>query len=118
MWQLITIAETIRFDIFMAGDIAQAKQVCREYCFAVGLCVTVEPVDFIYTGGEESGFRVGLINYPRFPSDETTLRAKAAALADQLMNRLYQHSYSIIGPRETEWFSRRPEVPFTSGMGT
>ena len=47
---------TIRFDIYMAGDLAQAKQVCREYCFEVGMCVHVEPVDFIYTGGEETGF--------------------------------------------------------------
>lgn len=101
-------SETIRFDIFMAGDIAQAKQVCREYCFDVGLCVTVEPVSFIYTGGEESGFRIGLINYPRFPNTEESLHQRACALADMLMKRLCQHSYSIAGPRETEWFSRRP----------
>jgi len=41
---------TIRFDIFIAGDLATAKQVCRSYC-AAGLCVTIEPVDFVYTGG-------------------------------------------------------------------
>ena len=45
-------APTIRFDIFMAGDINIAKQVCREYCFQVGFCITIEPVDYIYTGGE------------------------------------------------------------------
>jgi hypothetical protein len=98
---------TIRFDIFMAGDIAQAKQVCREYCLAIGLCVTIEPVDYIYTGGEEAGFRIGLINYPRFPTDETALHQRATELADLLTKRLCQHSYSIVGPRETEWFSRR-----------
>lgn len=99
---------TIRFDIFLAGDFGQAKQVCREYCFEVGLCVTVEPADFIYTGGEESGVRVGLINYPRFPTTEEALREHASELATFLMRRLCQHSYSIVGPRETEWFSRRP----------
>lgn len=104
----MTTSETIRFDIFMAGDRAQAKQVCREYCFSVGLCVTVEPVSFIYTGGEEAGFRVGLINYPRFPTTEEALHQRASELADCLMQRLCQHSYSIVGPRETEWFSRRP----------
>jgi hypothetical protein len=106
----VTIVPSIRFDIFMAGDIAQAKQVCREYCFEVGLCVTIEPVDYIYTGGEETGFRVGLINYPRFPSDEEALSANASGLAQRLMQKLCQHSYSIVGPRETEWFSRRPSV--------
>jgi hypothetical protein len=106
---MITSAPTIRFDVFMAGDLAQAKQVCREFCFAVGLCVTVEPLAFIYTGGEESGFRIGLINYPRFPTSEDALRQRAVELADRLMKQLCQHSYSIVGPRETEWFSRRPE---------
>lgn len=98
---------TIRFDIFMAGDLAQAKQVCREYCFTAGLCVHLEAVDFIYTGGEESGFKVGLINYPRFPTEESALRVTALALADSLMNRLCQQSYCLVGPTNTEWFSRR-----------
>lgn len=100
-------ADTIRFDIFIAGDFDQAKQACREHCMAVGLCVTVEPISYIYTGGEESGVRVGLINYPRFPTDHDTLRDRARALGDALMMRLCQHSYSIVGPRETEWYSRR-----------
>lgn len=104
----MTTVQTIRFDIFVAGDLAQAKQVCGEYCYEVGLCVTVEPVEFIYTGGKESGVRVGLINYPRFPTTEEALREKASVLASFLMRRLSQHSYSIVGPRETEWFSRRP----------
>lgn len=103
----MTTAPTIRFDIFIAGDVDQAKQVCREHCFDVGLCVTVEPVTYIYTGGEEAGVRVGLINYPRFPTDTATLHDKARGLADMLMHRLCQNSYSIIGPDETEWFSRR-----------
>lgn len=102
-------AETIRFDIFLAGDIAHAKRVCREYCFEVGLCVTVEPVDYIYTGGEETGVRVGLINYPRFPATEAELFEKAKKLAGRLLGHLCQHSYSIVGPRETVWFTRREE---------
>lgn len=103
-------ASTLRFDIFIAGDLEQAKQACREYCFDVGLCVTVEPVSYIYTGGEEAGVRVGLINYPRFPAFHDEIREKARGLADMLMRRLCQHSYSIVGPNETEWYSRRPEA--------
>jgi hypothetical protein len=106
----IETANSMRFDIFIAGDLDQAKQVCREHCFSVGLCVTVEPVAYIYTGGEESGVRVGLINYPRFPSTHDELLAKAQALAAALMERLCQHSYSIVGPHLTEWHSRRPQV--------
>jgi hypothetical protein len=106
----MTKVPTVRFDIFVAGDLEVAKQVCREYCFAVGLCVTVEPVAYIYTGGEEVGVRVGLINYPRFPSEPDAIRTKAKELAGKLMERLCQHSYTIAGPDETEWFSRRPEA--------
>lgn len=100
-------ATTIRVDIFIAGDLAQAKQICRQFCFDVGLCVTVEPVAYIYTGGEEAGVRVGLINYPRFPAPAEEILAKAQTLADALMVGLCQHSYSIVGPDQTEWFSRR-----------
>lgn len=102
-----TTSPTIRFDIFIAGDLEQAKQVCREYCFEVGLCVTVEPVSYIYTGGEEAGVRVGLINYSRFPATEAEIGVKASALADLLMARMCQHSYSIVGPETTLWKSRR-----------
>lgn len=101
-------ADTIRFDIFIAGDLEQAKQVCREYCFDAGLCVTVEPVAYIYTGGEEAGVRIGLINYPRFPATKDELRVKAQGLAETLMRRLCQHSFSIAGPDRTDWYSRRP----------
>lgn len=103
-------APTIRFDIFIAGDIEQAKQACREYCFDVGLCVTVEPISYIYTGGEEAGVRVGLINYPRFPADDASIHKKAAALGHLLMERLCQHSFSVVGPEQTEWYSRRPSA--------
>lgn len=104
----MTTVPTIRFDIFIAGDLAQAKHICRAYCFEIGLCVTVEPVSYVYTGGEEDGVRIGLINYPRFPTDEPSLRARANELAARLMEGLHQHSYTVAGANETEWFSRRP----------
>lgn len=100
---------THRFDIYIAGDIEQARQVCRQYCFEIGLCVTVEPVSYIYTGGEEAGVRVGLINYPRFPTNLDALREQSVSLGMELMHKLCQHSFSIVGPDETSWFSRRPE---------
>lgn len=103
-----TVAPTIRYDIFIAGDINNAKQVCREHCLDVGLCVTVEPVTYVYTGGQEEGVRVGLINYPRFPTDVQLLADRSRALASKLMFALCQQSYSIVGPEATEWYSRRP----------
>lgn len=107
---MIKAAPTIRFDIFIGGDVANAKQVCRKFCFDLGFCVTVEPVDFIYTGGEESGVRVGIINYPRFPSDGAKLANIALDLAYLLRTALCQHSFSIVGPDETIWFSAREQM--------
>lgn len=109
MMPLNKSSSTVEVKIYIAGDIAIAKQVCREWCMEVGACVTVELVDFIYTGGEEAGVRVGFINYPRFPADEAYIVERATGLAFLLMDRLCQQSFSIVGPTETIWHSRRPE---------
>ncbi len=106
----IVKSQTISVSIFIGGDLAQAKQVCREWCMSVGACVTVEPVDFIYTGGEEAGVRVGFINYPRFQADEACIVERATALALLLVDRLCQQSFSIVAPTETVWHSRREET--------
>lgn len=104
------VSPTIRFDIYMAGDFHRAKQICREFCYSVGLCVHIEALDFIYTGGEEAGLKVGLINYPRFPSTLDDLRSKAISLAAALRSALCQHSYTIVGPGETVWSSKRDQT--------
>lgn len=111
----IVKSKTTVVSIFIAGDLAQAKQVCREWCMEFWACVTVEPVDDIYTGGEEAGVRIGFINYPRFPSDETYIVERATALALRLMDRLCQHSFSVVAPAETIWYSRRPDATHPSG---
>ena len=94
--------------IFIAGDVDEARKICRAFCFNVGLCVTVTPTEYIYTGGQEAGVIVGLINYPRFPSSPDNLLTLARQLADDLMRGLHQHSYTVQTPAETHWFSRRP----------
>lgn len=94
-------------DIFIAGDRHAAQEACREFCLR-GLCVSITDADFVFTGGMESGVRVGLINYPRFPSDEATMRAVALELAEFLIRRLHQSSCSVVTPYQTIWLSRRP----------
>lgn len=103
------ITPTFWARIYIAGDLATIKQVCREHCMVVGLCVTVEPTTYIYTGGEESGAVIGLINYPRFPETPGAVYSRARELGEKLMERCCQHSFSIMTPTETVWFSRRPE---------
>ena len=93
--------------IYIAGDINQIKQVCREFCFEVGLCVTVNPTDYIYTGGEETGAIIGLINYPRFPAKSGKIKSIAIKLALEIMQKCCQQSFTIETPNKTYWFSRR-----------
>jgi hypothetical protein len=92
--------------IYIAGEVAEARRVCRGFCMK-GLCVTVEPVEFIYTGGAETGVRVGLINYPRFPATPAEILDTAEHLAVSLINQLYQHSATIVATDKTVWLSRR-----------
>lgn len=73
------------------------------------MCVTVTPTKYVYTGGDEDGVIVGLINYPRFPKYFHDLFSIAEELAEKLCIDLGQQSYSIDTPKETFWYSYRPE---------
>lgn len=94
--------------IYIAGNLADAERICRQFCYDVGHCVTVSPTEYIYTGGQESGVIVGLINYPRFPKTPEQLMHDARILGVRLMDGLSQHSFGIEAPDETIWISRRP----------
>jgi hypothetical protein len=93
--------------IYMAGPIEIAKQLIRAEALREGLCVTIEPTTFIYTGGEEVGYAVGLLNYPRFPSDKGALLERARQLMHILLEGKYQHSGLMMAPDITEWVSKR-----------
>lgn len=99
--------ETFWANIYIAGDLVQAKQICREFCQEIGLCVTVTETTFIYTGGEELGICIGLLNYPKFPSTPETITDEAMKLAERLRWRLYQHSYLIQTPVLCYWDTLR-----------
>ena len=102
-------APSCPISIFMAGDLSNAERICREYCDEAGFCVTVTPTNYIYTGGEEDGFIVGLINYPRFPRAPQIIWQRAEELAALLCDNLGQQSYTIQDPVKAVWFSHRPE---------
>lgn len=103
------IEPTFIVEIYIAGDIADIERQCAKYCMEVGLCVSVEPLRFIYTGGREAGAVVRLINYPRFPSSPETIRNKAKALAILLIEACCQWSALIVDREHTEWLTNRPE---------
>ena len=93
----------------MAGDISAAGQVIQRFAADRGMCVTLTGQSFIYTGGREEGFKVGFINYPRFPQDSSEIIARAHDIAELLLIQLGQQSYSIVTPVETIWYSRREQ---------
>lgn len=99
--------ETYWIRIYMSGPIDVAKQIVRSECMQDGLCVTIDPTLFIYTGGEESGFVVGLLNYPRFPCDKESLRNRARNLMLKLLDGTYQHSGLMMCQDVTEWVTKR-----------
>lgn len=73
-----------------------AVAVCQEYVDEVGWCVSVTPTEFVYKHGHEPGAAVGIVNYPRFPSDEAELRRRALELAERLRVRLGQIRVSVV----------------------
>lgn len=93
--------------IYVAGPIADATRICQKEAYAEGMCVTVEHVRFVYTGGAEDGVRVGLLAYPRFPEEASVLEQKALRLAEMLREELFQDSVLVQFPEETVWKSRR-----------
>lgn len=74
-----------------------------------GLCVTVTPTTFVYTGGAEDGVAVGFVNHPRFPKSPEEIAARARVVALRLMDDLCQWSALVVAPDKTLWLTRRPE---------
>jgi len=107
---ILKIEPTHKVSIYMSGPIETAKQVIREYCMQVGLCVTIEPTTFIYTGGEEQGFVIGLLQYPRFPKDTKEIDEAAKQLALKILDATFQWSALVVTPQDTLWINTRPQT--------
>ena len=106
--KLIT-ADTAVFEIYMAGDINDAKRFLATLAAEQGSCWSVDATEFVYSGGRELGFIVRTINYPRFPKTVDMLENDVITVAEKLMLALGQGSCSIVGPNKTVWLTRRRE---------
>lgn len=107
---IVKMVPTYWFRIYISGPQAVAEQVIRKSCLDEGLCVTIEPTKFIYTGGEEAGVVIGLISYPRFPMELAALQARAESLAMILLDEMFQHSVLVMSPDLTKWFTKRDQT--------
>ena len=107
MKPLVKVEKSFPITIHIAGKYHIAQKILQKYCNEVGYCVTLNTVEYIYKDGSEHGLRVGLINYPRFPSDPIALTNKAIEIAELLRKGLKQESFSVETPVETIWYSYR-----------
>ena len=93
--------------IFIAGNYELARFWAQQYCDEVGLCVTLTKTEYVYTNGIEHGVIIGLINNPQVPRTFEFITEKATDLAEFLLEKLIQKSYSIQTPEETITISYR-----------
>ncbi len=91
---------TYEVKIYIAGDLSAIINCCRIFCLR-GACVSVQQMDFVYTGGMESGACVGLINNARFPRKAVEIDSLAIELANQLIGACCQRSCSVSTPEKT-----------------
>lgn len=103
------IAATPTATIYIAGDYNMALEALRTHCDEIGDCWAVEPVDFIYTGGQEAGVRLTRINYPRFPRSPEELQELAEKVVEWMLLQLHQRSCTVVGPLRSTWMSRKSD---------
>lgn len=109
------INQAFKVEIFVAGSYHEALRTCRHFCMNKGLCVNVQETYYVYTGAEEPGVKVTLVNYPRFPTPQRDLLAMARVLGQKLAEDLCQWSF-LIQPStgDAEWHTRRRDKPTTT----
>lgn len=90
--------------IYIAGDITTIHSACREYFDAAPGCVSISPVDYVFTGGAESGACVTLIAYARFP--DADIDARAFELAEYLLLKCCQRSCSVLTQDSSTYIER------------
>ena len=73
----------------------------QRYCDSESLGVSITPTKFIYSDGNEPGYIVGLINYPRFPSEKEELRTRALEIAEDLRVLMGQIRVTVVFPDDT-----------------
>ncbi len=100
------VVDTYWVKVFVAGNPTDAKRILAGECWHEGMCVTVTPTTFVYTGGMEEGVEVGLTNSPRFPTTPDKLLDRARTLAVVLRDGMYQKTALVQAQDVTEWLPR------------
>lgn len=91
---------------------------CQRYCNEVRLCVNVKMTQFVYVGGQETGFEIGLINYPRFPKSKQEIQKLALDLAIELKALYNQKRVSVVFSDKTIMLGENDHGKGTKGSDT
>jgi hypothetical protein len=84
------------------GDVASERFVyslLQDYVDKVGLGLFVQKGEFLYTKGNEPGYKVTIINYPRFPSTSEEIHKHAEAIVEILLRELKQYRITVCYPQ-------------------
>jgi len=92
-------------DIYIAGNILTIEEVCAKFCES-GACVSITPTSFIYTAGRETGAKITIINYARFPKEDIKLKTMALNLAKLLLAECCQHTCSVVDSNSSTMVTR------------
>lgn len=103
------VCESFTVTLYIGGCITTAKAALARRAAEMGACWSVEPTEFIYSGGREMGMVIRDINYARFPRTVEVVEDRMAAVAVNLMDVLGQGSCSIVGPTQSRYLTRRKE---------
>lgn len=91
--------------LHIAGNIDVAKAFIQKRILNDGACFQIAPVDYVYSGGAETGMTIRCIHYPRFVDNgPEKLLERLMILANDLALELGQKSYTIETSDRTTYF--------------
>jgi len=79
----------------------EAERILQNYCDNNPLCVTLKQIEYIYKDGNEMGFEIGLINYPRFPDTKENITQKALEIGMIFLEKFNQYKISVVSTDKT-----------------
>lgn len=104
---IIKASPSYTVSIYCTGDKARLYAAIQETVDKMGLCVSIFPCDYLFTGGMESGYEVRLINYPRFPVSDTEMVYKANKVCETIFTVNPKGSLTMVLPHVSYFMSNR-----------
>jgi predicted signal transduction protein with EAL and GGDEF domain len=105
--QVETIA-TYQATIYIAGDLATARAFLRREAYESWLCVSLLPIEYVFTGALEVGVAIGFVAYPQVPKTSEQIFERARDIAARLIPALGQQMALVVASDRTVWLTTPP----------